>query len=270
MSESLESTPEIEQQAVPNNQIKGEDQAKNYNPFPTISMALGKSNVQLQFKCDYAQKKMYTVKSDHWQSVDPKTLASWAKYPNKKYHMNPDETAEQIVVEPGAKYPDGTFKYYKSYTIFKRMMGSDGIEYLVRSGWLHGISFMNIEWKYPKDNFDWHYEPVFEPTIGGGTTYEIKYGEQTNQIKVYHTPWNTDTFDKSLRDIPYPNNTSLGVGFKVGVEGAMGVTDIPSLQIFKNKSFNDLYQYATTGDKSYLEFTKEELEVMTPPPKKKK
>lgn len=262
MSENLSSTPEIEQEAVPNSQIKGVIHAKDPMYFPTINVALGKPNINLQFKYDASQKKMYTQKADHWNPADPKTLSKYAEF-KKKYPLTPDEIAEQMTLEENAKFPDGTFKYYISYTTFKRMQGSDGNEYLIRTGWLHGISFMNLEWKYPKDSFDWHYEPVFDVKAGGSSSsYNPVYGEQINSIKVYHTPWHPDTFDKSLKDIPYPKNTKIGVGFKVGVEGSMGVTDIPSLEAFRNKSFNDLYLYASTGDRSYLEFSEEELKVL--------
>lgn len=268
MADVLESTPELEEAAVPNSQIQGAVHAKDPNYFPTINMALGKSNIALQFKYDAEQKKMYTQKADHWNPTDPKTLAKYAEY-KKKYKLTPDEIGEQMKVEEFGSFPDGTFKYYISYTNFKRMQGSDGNEYLVRSGWIHGISFMNLEWRYPKDGFDWHYEPVFETKAGGqGTNYNPVYGEQINSIKVFHTPWNPDTFDKALKDIPFPNNTSQGVKFKVGVEGSMGVTDIPSIAAFRNKSFSDLYLYATTGDRSYLEFNEEEQKILAKAKKK--
>lgn len=58
-----EEGPELEQKAVPNSQIQGENHAINKNYFPTINMALGKPNVTVQFKYDPENKKMYTVKS---------------------------------------------------------------------------------------------------------------------------------------------------------------------------------------------------------------
>jgi hypothetical protein len=262
MSENLTSTPEVEQQAVPNNQIQGVNHAVDRNYFPTINMALGKPNVTLNFKYDAKNKKMYTQQADFWNPVNPTTQKKWDDY-KKKYRKNPYEIAEQMVMEEYAKFPDGTFKYYISYMGFKRVQGADGVEYLVRTGFLHGISFMNMEWKHPKDNFDWHYEPIFDAKVGSaGTGYNPVYGEQVNSIKVYHTPWNPDTFDKSLRDIPFPKNTSIGLTLKVGVEGSMGTTPIPSLDAFRNKSFDDLYLYAKTGDRSYLELTKEEKDVV--------
>lgn len=269
MSDNLSSSPELESNAVSNQQIKGVSHAKDPNYFPTINMALGKPNVTLQFKCDLGKKNLYTIKSKDWNPTHQKTLDIWERH-EKTYKPSPNEIAEQMTLDQHAKYPDGTYKYYKSYKTFKRLRGSDGAEYLVRTGYLHGISFMNIEWKYPKNNFDWHYEPVFDVKAGGqSTSYNPVYGEQVNQIKVYHSTWDPIEFDKALRDIPFPKNTSIGVSFKVGVEGAMGVTTIPTLEVFRNKSFDDLYAYARTGDRSYLEFTEEEKKAMTATIKKK-
>lgn len=258
MSENLTSEPELESRPLLNTQIQGEVHAKDPNYFPTINMALGKPNVTINFKYDAKNKKMYTQQAEFWNPVDPITQKKWDEY-KKKYKKNSYEIAEQMTMEEFAKFPDGTFKYYISYMGFKRVQGADGNEYLVRTGFLHGISFMNIEWKYPKDNFDWHYEPIFDAKVGtAGTGYNPVYGEQINSIKVFHTPWNPETFDKSLRDIPFPKNTSIGLTLKVGVEGSMGTTPIPSLDAFRNKSFEDLYLYAKTGDRTYLEFSKDE------------
>lgn len=254
MSDNLTSDIEVAQKAVPNTQIEGENHAKDkfYNPFPTIQKVLGTPNAVTNFKYDAVNKKLYTVETKDWTPTHPSTLAMYEKV-GRKYRQRPEETAEQKKLD-NARFPDGTYKYYISYTMFKRMMGADGTEYLVRHGYLHGISVMNMEWKYLKQDFDYHFEPLFEPTVGNQSNYfQVTYGEEINQIKKYHTVWDKDLFERSLKDIPFPTNTKVGVSFKVGYEGSMGVTTIPSLQAFKNKSFDELYQYASTGDRQLLE-----------------
>src|SRR5580765_8249860 len=156
MSENYASTPELEKNAPPNSQIQGVNHAANPNFFPTINVALGRPNVELSFKCDLKHKKMYNIQAENWSPVNSTTQAKWDLH-KKKYKLTANETVEQMTLEENAKYPDGTFKYYISYKTCKRMQGADGNEYLVRGGYLHGISFMNLEWKYPKSDFDFHY-----------------------------------------------------------------------------------------------------------------
>ncbi len=253
MSENLTSDIEVAQKAVPNSQIAGENHAKDkfYNPFPTIQKVLGTPNTVTNFKYDAAKKNLYSIETKDWNPTHSTTLAMYEKV-GRKYRQRPEETAEQKTLD-SAKFPDGTFKYYISYTMFKRMMGADGQEYLVRHGYLHGISVMNMEWKYLKQDFDYHYEPVFEPSVGNQSNYfQVTYGEEINQIKKFHTTWDKDVFERSLKDIPFPGNTKTGVTFKVGYEGAMGIATIPSLEAFRSKSFDDLYEYASTGNKEAL------------------
>jgi hypothetical protein len=261
VSENLSSDIEQAAPPVPNTQIQGENHAKdkNYNPFPTINMVLGTPNTTVNFKCDIKNKSLYTVQAKDWNPVHPTTIQLYEQYGKvdkngkAKYTPRPEETAEQKVLD-NARFPDGTFKYYISYTTMKRMMGADGVEYLVRYGYLHGISVMNKEWKYFKRDFDFHYEPVFDPQVGDQTNFfQMTYGEQINSIKKYHTPWDKDVFERSLKDIPFPGNSKVGVSFKVGVEGSMGTVTIPSIQAFRTKSFEELYEYARTGDNRYLD-----------------
>jgi hypothetical protein len=240
----------------PNTQMQGAVHAKTpgYNPFPTINMNLNRSNVTLDFKYDGENKTLYSVLCDLWDPVKPETRQKYkdagkvdAKG-NVRVMLTPEQKAEIINMDP-ARFPDHTYKYMISYTHMKRMYGNDGNEYLVRYGYFHGVSFMSMEWKHFKMDFDFHYEPIFEqtPTLTG-SSFDINFGDITRQIKVYHTPWNTDEFEKSLKDIPFPNNTSLGVAFNIGIEGAPGVYPIPDVKAFKSKSFEELMQYVQEND----------------------
>jgi hypothetical protein len=255
-------TETIEEVAKPksNQQIKGVIHAKDpsFNPFPTISMNLNKSNVTLDFKCDRENKKVYSVLTDLW---DPVHEGTYQKYKdagkvdtkgNVRVMQTPDQKAEVIAMD-GARYPDKTYKYMISYTHMKRLYGNDGQEYLVRYGYFHGLTFMGLEFKWFKMDFDHHFEPIFEQTpVLTGSSFDINFGDITRQTKVYHTPWSIDEFEKSLKDIPFPNNTSLGVSFNIGIEGAPGVYPIPDVKAFKNKSFEELMQYVQENDVELL------------------
>ena len=247
----------------PNQQIKGEVHAKNpeFNAFPTISMNLNRANVTLDFKYDGENKTLYSILTDLW---DPVHTATRQKYKdagkvdskgNVRVLQTPDQKAEVIAMD-AARYPDKTYKYMISYTHMKRLYGNDGKEYLVRYGYFHGLSFMRIEFKWFKMDFDYHYEPSFEQTpVLTGSSFDINFGDITRQTKVYHTPWSVDEFEKSLKDIPFPNNTSLGVKFSIGVEGAPGVYQIPDVKAFKTKSFEELMQYVQENDIELLKDT---------------
>lgn len=261
----------IEEIAKPkaNNQIQGAIHAKdpNFNPFPTINMNLNRGNVTLDFKYDGVNKTLYSVLTDLWDPVRPETRQKYkdagkvdAKG-NVKVLQTPEQKAEVIIMD-AARYPDHTYKYMISYTHMKRLYGNDGQEYLVRYGYLHGLSYMSIEFKCFKMDFDHHFEPVFEQTPKlTGSSFDINFGDITRQIKVYHTPWSIDEFEKSLKDIPFPNNTSLGVSFNIGIEGAPGVYPIPDVKAFKNKSFEELMQYVQEND---IELLKEGTPTQEP------
>ena len=252
----------IEEIAKPktNAQIQGAVHAKTpgYNPFPTINMNLNRANVTLDFKYDGENKTLYSILTDLWDPVRPETRQKYkdaGKVDAKgevKVMMTPEQKAEIINMDP-ARFPDHTYKYMISYTHIKRMYGNDGEEYLVRYGYLHGLSFMSMEWKLFKMDFDHHYEPVFEQTPKlTGSSFDINFGDITRQIKVFHTPWSPEEFEKSLKDIPFPNNTSLGVAFNIGIEGAPGVYPIPDVKAFKSKSFEELMQYVQENDVELL------------------
>lgn len=258
----------IEEVAKPrgNKELQGVVHAKNpgYNPFPTINMNLNRSNVTLDFKFDGENKKYYTVVSDLWDPLHPATIKKYKdagkvdSKGNVRVMMTPEQKAEVINMDP-ARYPDKSYKYMISYTHIKRMYGNDGNEYLVRYGYLHGISFMSIEFKHFKMDFDHHYEPVFDQTpVLTGSSFDINFGDINRQIKVYHTPWSVDEFEKSLKDLPFPNNPKLGVAFNIGIEGAPGVYPIPDIQAFKSKSFEQLMRYVEEND---VELLKENTQV---------
>lgn len=255
----------------PNVAMQGAIHAKvpGYNPFPTINMNLNRANVTLDFKYDAENKKVYSVVTDIW---DPVHSGTYQKYKdagkvdvkgNVKVMQTPVQKAEVIAMD-AARYPDKTYKYMISYTHIKRMYGSDGQEYLVRYGYFHGLSFMGIEFKWFKMDFDFHYEPTFEQTpVLTGSSFDINFGDINRQIKVYHTKWDIDEVEKSLKDIPYPNNPRLGVAFNIGIEGAPGVYPIPDVKAFKTKSFEELMQYVQEND---IELLKDSTPDPVPPP----
>ena len=112
---------------------------------------------------------------------------------------------------------------------------------------------MGVPWKWFKQDFDFHYEPQFEPNPTlTGSSFDINYGDIYRQVKVYHTKWDKEEFDKYLKDIPFPNNTNIGIHLKVGIEGAPSVASIPDVKAFRNKSFQELMKYVETNDVQWL------------------
>jgi len=252
------STIEEAAKPKPNSQIKGENHATKM-VFPTINMALGRANINTDFKFDGESKTLYSVATDLWDPVHPATKQKYKdagkvdSKGNVRVLQTPEQKAEVIKMDD-ARYPDHTYKYMISYTHLKRMYGSDGNEYLVRYGYLHGVSFMGLPFKVFKMDFDFHNEPEFEQTpVLTGSSFDINYGDIVSQRKVFHTPWNIDEFKKSLKDIPFPNNPQLGIALNIGVEGAPGVFPIQDLKAFQNKSLEDLMNYAQSLDESYLQ-----------------
>lgn len=253
-----ESAAEKAADPKPNNQIQGLQHAAPGAVLPTINLALGKANVTQDFKYDES-KQYYSIKTDLWDPVHPITREKYRAAGkvdargNVKVLQTPDQKAEVLQMDQ-ARFPDHTYKYLVSYTHFKRMWGNDGQEYLVRYGYFHGQTFMGVPWKWFKMDFDFHYEPLFEPNPTlTGSSFDINYGDIYRQVKVYHTKWDHEEFDKLLKDIPFPNNPKIGVSLKVGVEGAPSVATIPDLKAFRNKSFEDLMKYVESNDISWLE-----------------
>lgn len=242
----------------PNSQIKGEVHALSPGVFPTINLALGRANLVVDFKYD-PSKTVYSVKTPIWDPVHPSTREKYRQAGKIRKNgevnvlMTPDQKAE-IMAMDDARFTDGTYRYMISYTHFKRMYGQDGEEYLVRIGYFHGISFMNKSWKWLKHDFDFHYEPVFEQTPSlTGSTFDMNFGDIIRQVKVFHTKWNIDEFERSLKDIPYPHKPNVGVALTVGVEGAPGIYAVDDLAVFKSAKFEDLINYAQSGNAEFVE-----------------
>lgn len=272
MANAFESVIEELAKPKPNQAIKGEIHAAKpgFNPFPTISMSLGRTNVTTDFKYDGANKKIYSIATPLWDPVNTMTRQRFTEAGKKKVLETPVQRAEIIQMDQ-ARFPDKTYKYMISYTHLKRMFGSDGGEYLVRYGYFHGLTYMGVEWKYFKQDFDFHYEPVFETQpVLTGSSFDVNYGDIIRQIKVFHTPWSADEFNKSLKDIPFPNTPNVGINLLIGVEGAPNVYSVPNLNAFKTSSFQNLMSYAETLDESFIEETPEQEEPVTVEEKKPK
>jgi hypothetical protein len=281
LSKNFESDIEEVAKPKPNSQIAGAIHAAKpgYNPFPTINMALGRNNVTIDLKYDAPNKKVYEINTDIWDPVHSATREKYREAGkvdakgNVKVLLTPDQKSEIIQMDQ-AKFPDKKYRYMISYTNFKRMYGGDGVEYLVRYGYLHGLTFMGVPFKIYKQDFDFHYEPLFEQTpVLTGSSFDINFGDIIRQMKIYHTPWDSEAFSNSLKDIPFPNNPMLGVSLNIGIEGAPGVYGIPDLKAFKTKSFEELMNYAQSNDLEWLaerQPQEQEVEVQTDPAKKKR